>query len=287
MEAVDDDVYQSIQRKTSLRRKHSMHKGFVLGHSTQAVQKDVGQDFAINSIHGIFIGSVSHQTPITYYLERLQNSSGCVARNVEGRQGGKIVFSGIASLTKKSKQLDAAEKPNNSRRKMSNVPTPESLTNLETAFVQSKSNDQAVHMPKEFEKALERLTNLFAENDVEFRAIDQQCWLGPENEKELARFWVRCRSKFDSDSNQAALSFLSGLCSEATPGQNKASALSQQTIWFNQVDFQPNEWIYCELSALQQRQCGGNFLMGKFWNRSGEILASSVQEINLTARAKF
>jgi acyl-CoA thioesterase len=178
-------------------------------------------------------------------------------------------------------------KPSESRRKMSKVPTPESLSNLEDAFAQSKFNDQAVHMPKEFEKALERLTNLWSDNNVEFRPIDQQCWLSPgDQNKELARFWVRCRSKFDSDSKQAALGFLSGLCSEAMPGQNKAPA-SQQTLWFNQVDFQPNEWIYCELSALQQfRQCG-NFLMCKFWDRSGEILASAVQEVDLAPRAKF
>jgi acyl-CoA thioesterase II len=100
LEPVDDDVYQSVQRKTSMSRKRSMHKGFVLGHGIQAVQKDVGSEFAVNSIHGVFIGSVSNQKPIAYYLERLQNSNGCVARNVEGRQDGRIVFSGIASLSK-------------------------------------------------------------------------------------------------------------------------------------------------------------------------------------------
>lgn len=109
LEPVDDDVYQSVQRKTSVRRKHSMHKGFVLGHGIQAVQKDVGTEFAVSSIHGIFIGSVSKQRPVSYYLERLQNSNGCVARNVEGRQDGRIVFSGIASLTKASTQLLYAE----------------------------------------------------------------------------------------------------------------------------------------------------------------------------------
>jgi acyl-CoA thioesterase II len=102
LEAVDDDVYQSVQRKTSVRRKHSMNKGFVMGHGIQAVNKDVGDEFSVSSIHGIFIGSVSNQKPIAYYLERLQNSNGCVARNVEGRQDGRIVFTGIASLTKVS-----------------------------------------------------------------------------------------------------------------------------------------------------------------------------------------
>jgi acyl-CoA thioesterase len=170
---------------------------------------------------------------------------------------------------------------------MSSIPSPDSLPKLQAAYEQSQSTNQTIHMPKEFEKAMERLTTVWDKNNVEFRAIDQKCWLSPcEQNKESARFWVRCKSTNGSNSKQAVLGFLSGLCAEAMPGQRNALS-SQQTMWFNQVDFEPNQWIYCELSALQQIRQHGNFLMCKFWNQNGDILASAVQEGDLAVRAKF
>src|SRR5262249_4240563 len=66
-----------------------------------------------------------------------------------------------------SKQFDNEAQKDARRKTMYMIPSPESLPKLKEACEKSQFNCQEVHMPKEFEKSLERLTNLWLENDVE------------------------------------------------------------------------------------------------------------------------
>lgn len=242
--------------------------GQVLGQAIAAVGTSVPEGREIHSMHGYFLRPGSSSDRMTFEVARLYDGRSFSTRRAQAYQGGDVLMSMIASFQGIEEGIDHQESLD-----MSEVPDPDSLPTVWEKYG---------HLADDSGRASWVLNRPF-----DLRYVESDIVLRVEEPSSRQRLWLRARDTLPGTQiiHSAALAFASdyvliepvlrrhGL-PWATPGLSSASL--DHSMWFHRP-FRADEWLLYELDS-PTAQGGRGLAHGRFYNASGELVASVTQE---------
>ena len=242
--------------------------GLVVAQALVAAQLTV-PDRAAHSLHGYFILPGDPSVPIDYEVERLRDGRSFTTRRCAARQGGRTIFSLMASFQIEERGPDYA-------RPMPEVPLPDTL--LSEAEILRQHGDA---LPAGVRRWMER------RRPIELRPVSLDRLLRRESSDAAQAVWVRARASLPGGSavHRAALAYLSDMTLlDAALVVHRASVFDPQfqtasldhAMWFHRPA-RADEWLlYVQDSATT---CGARGLAhGLLYARDGTLVASVAQE---------
>lgn len=247
--------------------------GDLLAQAAAAAARTVGDDRALNAMHSLFVAPASIGADVTYDVVRLRDGRSYSTRAVTGREGEKIVFSGIASFhTGEDGPAIAFDAP--SAPAPETVPSPaEVLAGVETAAARYWIGGRS----------------------FELRHVGDAPYLAPSPGRDhRMQVWIRAERPLGDDQalQRTALTYVCdysmlepalrahGL-SWSAPGVVTAS--TDHSIWIHD-DVSLDEWVLCTLETVAASQ-GRATVRGEFHAEDGRHLASVMQQGVIRVRA--
>lgn len=240
--------------------------GQVLGQALAAAAQTVPDDRSIHSMHGYFLRPGDSQRRMTFEVARLHDGGSFSTRRVQAYQGGEILMSLIASSQTEDEGLEHQTSID-----LDAVTPPESLPTVWEKYGQLADSRASWMLDRPFD----------------LRHVDGDITVRVDEPVSTMRVWLRSRNDFDAGQSlhAAALAFASDyLLVEpvlkrhgvpwATPGLRVASL--DHAMWFHRP-FRVDEWLLYELETPTSQAARG-FTQGRFYNRSGDLVASVAQE---------
>ncbi len=243
--------------------------GQVLGQALSAAQQTVPDGRAVHSLHGYFLRTGDASKPIVYDVDRIRDGKSFTTRRVVAIQNGKAIFSMGASF-----QID--EGGYDHQTAMPEVPGPEDLpseTDISRRF--------ADRIPEPLR------ARALADKPIELRSVSPVNPLHPEVREPERYVWVRASEAlpddpkihrfllaYASDFHLMTTAMLPHGISWLTPGMQTASL--DHAMYFHR-DFRLDEWLLYALESPSASHARG-LARGQFFNREGELVASTVQE---------
>lgn len=240
--------------------------GQVLGQALAAAGETVSDDRPIHSMHGYFLRPGDAEQRMTFEVARLHDGGSFSTRRVQAYQSGTILMSLIASF-----QTDEPGLEHQSSYDMSELPSPEDLPTVWEKYA---------HLA-------DRRASWLLDRPFDLRHVDNDITVRVEDPGNSMRVWLRSRDTLDTGQllHSAALAFASDyLLVEpimrqhsipwATPGLRVASL--DHAMWFHRP-FRVDEWLLYVLETPTAQGARG-LTHGRFYNRSGELVASVAQE---------
>ncbi len=240
--------------------------GQVLGQALAAAGETVQEDRPIHSMHGYFLRPGDAEQRMTFEVARLHDGGSFSTRRVQAYQAGEILMSLIASFQVEEPGLD-----HQSTYDMSDLTPPEDLPTVWEKYGHLADTRASWLLNRPFD----------------LRHIDSDITVRVEDPGNTMRVWLRSRDDLDVSQmlHSAALAFASDyLLVEpimrqhsipwATPGLRVASL--DHAMWFHRP-FRVDEWLLYELETPTAQGARG-LTHGRFYNRSGELVASVAQE---------
>ncbi len=240
--------------------------GQVLGQALAAAGQTVSEDRPIHSMHGYFLRPGQSERRMTFEVARLYDGGSFSTRRVQAYQGGDILMSLIASF-----QTDEQGLEHQRHLDIDGFAGPEELPTVWEKYGHLADSRASWLLNRPFDLR-------YVDGDVTVRVTEPG---------ETMRVWLRSRESFDEGPmlQAAALAFASDyLLVEpvmkrhgipwATPGMRAASL--DHAMWFHRP-FRVDEWLLYELETPTSQGARG-LTHGRFYDRSGELVASVSQE---------
>jgi acyl-CoA thioesterase-2 len=230
----------------------------------------------VHSAHGYFIRAGELKTPIVYQVDRLRDGKSFSTRRVVALQEGEAIFSLAASYQVEEAGLEHQDA-------MPVVPAPESLrseSELALAFAEllPEAMRARAAMPR----------------PVEIRPVDLRNPFAPTVEAPTRRLWYRMVDRLPDDPalHRYLLAYVSDFSflgtaldphgvSFMTPGMQVTSI--DHAIWFHRP-FRVDEWLLYDVESPSTAGARG-IVRGRFFDRAGRLVASTVQEGLVRKRA--
>lgn len=247
-----------------------VYGGQVLGQALSAAFQTVPDDRHIHSMHAYFLlpGDVSR--PVVYDVDRIRDGSSFTTRRVVAIQNGRAILNLSASFHKEESGFEHADP-------MPEAPDPESLPDDREKYAEFLDR-----LPKFLrERALGN--NPFQTRTVE--AIDDP--IAPEPAPPERMYWLKTVAPLSDGLplHQYLLAYASDNAFLTTalkphgvtwlsPGMQMASL--DHAMWFHRP-FRLDDWLLYVIDspvAVGARAV----VRGKFFNRAGELVATTVQE---------
>lgn len=241
--------------------------GQVLGQAISAAGTTVDAGRQIHSMHGYFLRPGNSEERMTFEVARLHDGRSFSTRRVQAYQGGEVLMSMISSFQVEDPGVEHQEPID-----LSNVPDPETIPSVWEKYGHLAGDGRA---------------SWVLNRPFDFRHVESDIILSVSERTNRQRVWMRSRDTFDASAllNAAALAFGSDyLLLEpvarqhgvpwATPGMRAASL--DHAMWFHRP-FRVDEWLLYELDSPTS-QGGRGLAHGRFYDRSGALVASVAQE---------
>lgn len=240
--------------------------GQVLGQALAAAGETAPDDRPIHSMHGYFLRPGDAEKRMTFEVARLYDGGSFSTRRVQAYQDGAILMSLIASFQITEPGLEHQE-----RRDTTSVAQPEDLPSVWEKYGELADARASWILNRPFDLR-------YADGDITLKVKEQT---------NTMQVWLRSRDSIDASQilHSAALAFASDyLLVEpllkrhgipwATPGMRAASL--DHAMWFHRP-FRVDEWLLYELETPTSQGARG-LTHGRFYNRSGDLVASVAQE---------
>ncbi|MEG1465609.1 MAG: acyl-CoA thioesterase II [Hafnia sp.] len=266
LEKIEEGIYRGQSEDLGLRQ---VFGGQVVGQALYAAKQTVPLERNIHSFHSYFLRPGDSSQPIIYDVENLRDGNSFSARRVKAVQHGKPIFYMTASF-------QTAEPGFEHQNVMPDVPAPESLKS-ESEIASSMS-----HLIPE--SVREKFT---CEKPLEMRPVSFHNPLMGKIEEPIRNVWFKANGEMPDDPriHQYLLGYASDFNFLPTalqphgkgflePGMQVATI--DHSMWFHRP-FRLDEWL---LYAVESTSASGarGFVRGQFYNRAGELIASTVQE---------
>ncbi len=262
---------EDIFTGSSLAMPHGrIFGGQVLAQSVVAAQRTVEPDRVIHSMHGYFLRPGDAAAGLTLAVDRIHDGRSFSTRRSQAYQGGRPIFSMIASFQDHDPGLDhQAEMP-------SDVPAPETL---EDAI------EPLRHRPGREDEHM-----FFTVHPIETRYVDHPVHLEVREGEAVPHqaLWFRVRRPMPDAAwlHRATLAFMSDLTIQdsvlrahgvpwATPGLRVASL--DHAMWWHRPA-RADEWLLYAQESPSARG-GRGLATGRIFRRDGALAASLAQEI--------
>ncbi|QBJ34194.1 acyl-CoA thioesterase II [Hafnia alvei] len=266
LEKIEEGIYRGQSEDLGLRQ---VFGGQVVGQALYAAKQTVPLERNIHSFHSYFLRPGDSSQPIIYDVENLRDGNSFSARRVKAVQHGKPIFYMTASF-------QTAEQGFEHQNVMPDVPAPESLKS------ESEIASSMAHLIPE--SVREKFT---CEKPLEMRPVSFHNPLMGKVEEPIRNVWFKANGEMPDDPriHQYLLGYASDFNFLPTalqphgkgflePGMQVATI--DHSMWFHRP-FRLDEWL---LYAVESTSASGarGFVRGQFYNRSGELIASTVQE---------
>ncbi|KAI6231951.1 Acyl-CoA thioesterase II [Aphelenchoides besseyi] len=271
IDQLDDEIYRSAHSDSSAKAITQMSNGMVFAQALEAATMSAGEQKSPVSFHGIHVHSAINRQPINFYVISLQNQPNCCSRQVEGRQNGRIVFTGIASFVQSTVNKVSSTRST----KISTLPRPNRFATLDQVYAQrlAQLDKQGLRLPVEIENKWRSTAEAWNVEGVKVRPIEPQNWFGIQSSSKPMCCWVRFAASDSAVASQSLYAFLLGLSS---PISQSASATSQ-TVWFHQNHSRASDWFLCEIKATGSSS-SRPFINCSLWTADGELIATAARE---------
>lgn len=243
--------------------------GQVLGQALSAAQQTVPEGRSVHSLHGYFLRSGDASKPIIYDVDCIRDGKSFTTRRVVAIQKGRAIFSMGASF-----QID--EGGFEHQAKMPEVPGPEGLAS-ETELARQVVD----RIPPPLR------ARAIADKPIELREVKPVNPFVPEVREPQRYVWIRASDTLPNDPqiHRFLLAYASDFhfmttamfphgISWMTPGMQTASL--DHAMWFHR-DFSLDDWLLYAIESPSASNARG-LARGHFFNRAGELVASTVQE---------
>ncbi|MEZ4383141.1 MAG: acyl-CoA thioesterase II [Nannocystaceae bacterium] len=243
--------------------------GQVLGQALSAAQQTVPEGRTVHSMHGYFLRPGDVSRPIIYDVDRIRDGKSFTTRRVVAIQNGKAIFSMGASF-------QIGEDGFSHQATMPAVPGPEGLPS-ETEL----AREIADKIPEPLR------ARALAVKPIETRQIAPVNPLRPDVREPERYVWYRSIDPlpddpkihrfllaYASDFHFMTTAMLPHGVSWLTRGMQTASL--DHAMWFHR-DFRLDDWLLYAIESPSASHSRG-LARGHFFNRKGELVASTVQE---------
>ncbi|APA97574.1 Acyl-CoA thioesterase [Nocardia seriolae] len=241
--------------------------GQLVAQAIIAAGRTVGPERPIHAINAHFVRGGAPKAPIEYHVDRHRDGRSIANRTVTAYQDGQELFVMLAAFQDWGKGLEHGAP-------LPDVPGPEDLPRVEESFVG-------------MEDKLQMFIN--APHPIEMRYTNDPAWIlkGKGESLDYNRVWMRTDGALPDDPliHVAALAYSSDttvLDSIVTThglswGWDRIIAATvNHSIWFHRP-FRFDDWaLYATESPVAAGSRG--LARGHFYSRTGELLATTVQE---------
>jgi acyl-CoA thioesterase-2 len=273
LERIDRDLFRGKNQDLGWG---AIFGGQVFGQALSAAAQTVGPDRAVHSAHGYFIRAGELGAPIVYQVDRLRDGKSFSTRRVVAIQEGEAIFSLAASFQIEEAGLEHQDV-------MPDVPPPESLRS---------ERDLALAFADKLPEAVRARAAM--PRPVEIRPVEPRDPFSPKVQKPLRRLWYRAVDRMPDDpalhryllAYASDFSFLGTALdphgvSFMTRGMQVTSI--DHAIWFHRP-FRVDEWLLYDVESPSTAGARG-IVRGRFFDRAGRLVASTVQEGLVRKRA--
>ncbi|MBW1253266.1 acyl-CoA thioesterase II [Pantoea allii] len=266
LEKIEEGLFRGQSEDLGLRQ---VFGGQVVGQALFAAKQTVPDDRIIHSFHSYFLRPGDSQKPIIYDVESLRDGKSFSARRVSAIQNGQPIFYMTASF-------QALESGFEHQKPMPQVKGPDNLPNE-----QQMAQKMAHMLP---EKLREKF---IAERPLEIRPVQIHNPLRGHVDKPQRQVWIRANGTLPDDLRihqyllgyASDLNFLPVALQPHGKGFLEADmqvATIDHSMWFHRsLNF--NDWLLYSVESTSASGARG-FVRGEFYNRQGELVASTVQE---------
>ncbi|MDJ0035855.1 acyl-CoA thioesterase II [Pantoea allii] len=266
LEKIEEGLFRGQSEDLGLRQ---VFGGQVVGQALFAAKQTVPDDRIIHSFHSYFLRPGDSQKPIIYDVESLRDGKSFSARRVSAIQNGQPIFYMTASF-------QAPENGFEHQKPMPQVKGPDNLPNE-----QQMAQKMAHMLP---EKLREKF---IAERPLEIRPVQIHNPLRGHVDKPQRQVWIRANGTLPDDLRihqyllgyASDLNFLPVALQPHGKGFLEADmqvATIDHSMWFHRsLNF--NDWLLYSVESTSASGARG-FVRGEFYNRQGELVASTVQE---------
>lgn len=247
----------------------SVFGGQVMGQALSAAKETLDEARKVHSLHSYFLRPGDTSKPIVYEVKVIRDGKSFSTRRVSAIQYGKPIFYMTASFQTEETGFEHQDK-------MPEVPAPEELVS-DLAFYQQHA-----------ELIPEKLRSKFiCEKPIEMRPVDFVNPFKPQLSAPKRYVWFKANGNMPDDVriHKYLLAYASDFNFLPTALQphgksfmapNMQVATIDHAMWFHR-DFRFDDWL---LYAVDSPVASGGrgLVRGQFFNRSGELVASTMQE---------
>lgn len=251
--------------------------GQVLGQALSAAVQTVPEDRPVHSLHGYFLRQGDVRRPIIYEVDRIRDGRSFTTRRVVAIQEGKAIFSLSASFQEVEAGLEHQDR-------MPSVPGPDGL---------ESEIERARRVADRIPAGLREKAT--AERPIEIREVNPHNPLNPDRRAPVKHVWYRAIDPLPDDVSlhRYMLAYASDFhflttamqphgLSWLSPDMQVASL--DHAMWFHRP-FRMDDWL---LHVVESPSASGarGLVRGQFFDRSGNLVASTAQEGLMRRRAR-
>lgn len=263
LEPIENNIFRG---QNEARFGPRLFGGQVLAQALVAAARTVETERQCHSLHGYFMRPGDADIPVVYHVDRIRDGRSFTTRRIVAVQHGEAIFSMDASF-------QTAEQGLSHQVDMASMPMPEDLEDDREVAQRMDDGSQMSGWAKR-------------ERPFDFRSVYPADRERPEDN--LNPVWIRFRQDL-ADKPQACHRFLlayasdMGLVSTAmVPHRHSVRRDSVQmasldhALWFHR-DVVADDWIVY-IKETTNANASRGFNRGAFYSKSGELVASSMQE---------
>lgn len=266
LEEIEQGIYRGQSQDLGFRQ---VFGGQVMGQALSAAKQTLPEGRFVNSLHSYFLRPGDASKPIVYDVETIRDGKSFSTRRISAIQYGKPIFYMTASF-------QGDEEGVSHQSAMPDVPAPEELkSSLE--FYQ----EHAAQIPENIRSKFTR------EMPIEMRPVNFQNPFLPQVTEPVRHVWFKANGSMPDDRriHNYLLAYASDF--EFLPTALQPHGLSfmhptmqvatiDHAMWFHRP-FRMDEWMLYSVDSPSASN-GRGLVRGQFFNRSGELVASTIQE---------
>ncbi|GHE88709.1 acyl-CoA thioesterase II [Thalassotalea profundi] len=266
LESIEQGLYRGQSQDLGFR---ALFGGQVMGQALSAAQETVDSTRYVHSLHSYFLRPGDASKPVVYEVENIRDGQSFNTRRVKALQNGKVIFYLTASF-------QAVEEGFEHQNTMPIVPPPEEVPSYRDFIVEHQH-----FIPEEIRD------KFLAEKPIELRPIEQYNWIKPEKMAPICHMWIKANGKMPDDLrvHNYMLAYTSDFhflpTALFTHGvsywqPNFQLATIDHSMWFHRP-FRMDDWL---LYVIESPTTGGGrgLVRGQIYTRTGELVASTMQE---------
>ncbi len=251
-----DGRYRGATPDTQMQRTFG---GLVAGQAMVAIVDTVPSQYAVHSMHAYFVRPGKPHLPMTFEVDVVRDGRSFALRRVTGLQGDKVIFMGSASFH------TSQHGPVHQEAVLS-APDPLSLPERSGLDQAPDPAFAAIEWP-----------------DWDIRKVPGELRQSPDRLVAHEQIWFRNTSLLPDDPlfHVCALTYMSdmtllGVAMKPHQGVPLESASLDHALWFLRP-FRADDWLLYD-QTTPSAGGGRGLTSGKIYDRSGALVATSVQE---------
>lgn len=266
LEQIEQGIFRGQSQDLGFK---ALFGGQVLGQALAAAQNTVTADRIVHSLHSYFLLPGDASKPVVYDVENLRDGRSFSARRVQAIQNGKTIFFMTASFQGEESGLEHQDV-------MPSVAGPDDIPSY-SDFIHQHQHLLGGDIRDKF----------LAEKPIDSRPIEQYNWVKPNALPPKSHMWIKTNGDLPDDLriHRSMLAYTSDFQFLPTAlfphgkthwNPNMTIATIDHAMWFHRP-FRFDDWLLYAVDSPSASSARG-LVRGQIFNRSGELVASTIQE---------